>query len=71
MILPDLERESTGDEGKKNVVLAAWYVIEPSRNLERFAKAEQSSTRRASGCSNGPVNCQAQEQGCEQSLVPT
>lgn len=41
------------------MVLAAWYVIEPSRNLERFAKPEKSSTRRASGCSNAPVNHQA------------
>lgn len=42
------------------MVLAAWYVIEPSRNLERFAKLEESSTGTASGCSNAPVNHQAQ-----------
>lgn len=59
MILPDLEREPAGDEGKKNVALGAWFVIEPSRNLERFAKPQKSSTRTASGCSNGLVNHQA------------
>lgn len=49
MILPDLERESTRDEEKKNLVLDAWYVIKPSRNLEKSVKSssEKSSIRAA------------------------
>lgn len=40
------------------MVLAARCIIEPSRNLERFAKPEKSSTTTASGCPNAPVNHQ-------------
>lgn len=52
------------------MVLAAWYAIEPSRNLERFAKPEKSSTSTAPGCCNAPEHLQAKGRAVSRAGYP-